>query len=79
MKEEGKLIKICRDDIRHLEFIYQRMNKIHNENENLDYMIKFNSIIKDLHKINPCEHPCHFIKGEDVDMPECLKCGERLY
>lgn len=28
---------------------------------------------------NSCEHPYHFIKGEDVDMPECLKCGERLY
>jgi hypothetical protein len=71
--------KICRDDIKHLEFIYQRMNKIHNESELLDYMIKFNSIIKDLHKINPCEHPYHFMKGEEVDMPECLKCGKRFY
>jgi len=39
------------NEVNHLEFIYNRMKDIHNENENYDYMIKFNNIIKQLKKI----------------------------
>lgn len=37
-------------DIAHLEFIYDRMKTNHNENENLDYMIKLHQIIQSLKK-----------------------------
>ena len=29
----------------HLQFIYNRLKEVHNENPNLDYMITFNNII----------------------------------
>lgn len=32
-------------DIEHLKFIYNRMKDQHEENVNIDYMIKFNEII----------------------------------
>lgn len=32
----------------HLEFIYNRLVNVHNESEDIDYMIKFKSIIEDL-------------------------------
>ena len=33
------------DDIKHLEWLYERMLFVHNENMNYDYMIKFREII----------------------------------
>ncbi len=35
-------------DISHLEWIYERMKYIHNENEDYDYMIRFREILKAL-------------------------------
>lgn len=32
----------------HLEFIYNRLKNVYNENENIDYMLKFKNIIDDL-------------------------------
>jgi len=33
-------------DIKHLQWIYDRMVNVHGENENYDYMIKFKEIIE---------------------------------
>lgn len=35
----------------HLQFIYQRLLTIHKENANVDYMLKFKSIVRGLTKL----------------------------
>lgn len=35
-------------DIKHLEWVYERMKHIHNESENYDYMIRFREILEAL-------------------------------
>jgi hypothetical protein len=40
--------KISKEDINHLKWIFDRLKDFHNENENIDYMIKFKEIIKKL-------------------------------
>lgn len=35
-------------DIKHLEWVYERMKCVHNENENYDYMIRFREILEAL-------------------------------
>lgn len=35
-------------DIKHLEWVYERMKYVHNENENYDYMIRFREILEAL-------------------------------
>ena len=35
----------------HLQFIYQRLLNIHKEDANVDYMLKFKSIVRDLTKL----------------------------
>jgi hypothetical protein len=37
-------------DIKHLEWVYERMKCVHNENENYDYMIRFREILEALRK-----------------------------
>ena len=37
-------------DIKHLQWVYDRMVNVHGENENYDYMIKFKEIIEQLKK-----------------------------
>lgn len=36
------------DDIKVLEWVYDRLKYVHNEDENIDYMIKFRNIIENL-------------------------------
>ena len=38
------------EEVNHLEWIYNRMINVHNENENYDYMIRFKNIIKQFKK-----------------------------
>ena len=38
-------------DITHLQWIYDRMSNVHDENENYDYMLKFKEIIEQLKKV----------------------------
>lgn len=38
------------EDIKHLEWMYERMKSVHNENENYDYMVKFREILDNLRK-----------------------------
>jgi len=38
-------------DTSHLQWIYDRMSNVHDENENYDYMLKFKEIIDFYHKI----------------------------
>jgi hypothetical protein len=46
--ELAERLKKKQENIIHLEWIYDRMKNVHNENENYDYMIKFREIIDDL-------------------------------
>jgi hypothetical protein len=49
LRELAEKLKKEQDNITtHLEWIYDRMKNVHNENENYDYMIKFREIIDDL-------------------------------
>ncbi len=50
LNELTERLKRKQDNITHLEWIYDRMKNVHNENENYDYMIKFREIINDLNK-----------------------------
>jgi hypothetical protein len=38
------------EEVNHLEWIYNRMINVYNENENYDYMIRFKNIIKQFKK-----------------------------
>jgi len=40
--------KITKEDKEHLEWIYKRLIHVHEENERVDYMIKFSKILKKL-------------------------------
>jgi len=48
LQELAERLKKKQENIIHLEWIYDRMKNVHNENENYDYMIKFREIIDDL-------------------------------
>ena len=48
LQELAERLKKKQETIIHLEWIYDRMKNVHNENENYDYMIKFREIIDDL-------------------------------
>ena len=48
LQELSERLKRKQENITHLEWIYDRMKNVHNENENYDYMIKFREIINDL-------------------------------
>jgi hypothetical protein len=48
LNELAESLKKKQENIIHLEWIYNRMKNVHNENENYDYMIKFREIIDDL-------------------------------
>jgi hypothetical protein len=48
LNELAESLKRKQENIIHLEWIYDRMKNVHNENENYDYMIKFREIIDDL-------------------------------
>ena len=48
LQELSERLKRKQENIAHLEWIYDRMKNVHNENENYDYMIKFREIINDL-------------------------------
>jgi hypothetical protein len=48
LREIAERLKKKQENIIHLEWIYDRMKNVHNENENYDYMIKFREIIDDL-------------------------------
>jgi hypothetical protein len=37
-------------DVKHLQWLYDRMANVHGENKNYDYMIKFKEIIEQLKK-----------------------------
>lgn len=39
-------------DIKDLEWVYERMMYVHNENENMDYMIRFREILNSLKQSN---------------------------
>lgn len=69
-------------DIKHLEWVYERMKYVHNENENYDYMIRFREILEALRQppvSGECEHPYHSVLGDGEMQPaKCLKCGKVL-
>lgn len=36
--------------IKHIEWIYARLEKVHKENPHIDYMVEFKSIIEEMKK-----------------------------
>jgi hypothetical protein len=44
-KEQAMELTSNKEDIEHLEWLYNRMLNVHGENENYDYMIRFKNII----------------------------------
>jgi hypothetical protein len=70
-------------DIKHLEWVYERMKCVHNENENYDYMLRFREILEALSQhdviknevaVCSCGIP---ITGLDVG-GKCLNCDKEL-
>lgn len=57
--------ELSKQDIDHLEWMYRRMIGTHNENENVDYMIRFREIIE---KLKPNKDPW-----------TCRDCGNSVY
>lgn len=48
-------------DIKHLEWLYERMKFVHGENEYYDYMIRFREILKALRKSTNTRSSCDII------------------
>ena len=70
-------------DIKHLEWVYERMKYVHNENENYDYMIRFREILEALRQppvVGRSEQCAHEYKVDDKsDIPFdliCKNCGK---
>ena len=60
-------------DINHLEWVYERMQFVHNENPNLDYMKRFREIIETCKDGSRCNHD--FTKSASFKgMLICNKC-----
>jgi hypothetical protein len=57
-------------DIKHLEWVYERMKFVHNENENLDYMIRFREILASLQQ---SDISGQLPKSEVIDVFQKLK------
>lgn len=68
-------------DIKHLEWVYERMKFVHNENENYDYMIRFREILEALRQPAVsgmfCEK-CDPNGVVDGNVVRCKKCGRGL-
>ena len=67
-------------DIKHLEWVYERMKYVHNENENYDYMIRFRDVLEALRQppvSGSCQHEfVWLIPDEDDNLDrKCEKCG----
>jgi hypothetical protein len=56
-------------DINHLQWIYDRLINVHNENKNVDYMLAFNRILSKLKERE-------FAKK---DLWTCPDCGNNVF
>lgn len=73
-------------DIKHLEWMYERMKYVHNENENYDYMIKFREILEALrqpavseNEVAGCDK-CRDNKGFHIGNKYiCTECGSHIH
>ena len=55
-------------DIKHLEWVYERMKYAHNENENYDYMIRFREILEALRQPLVISSVCTCTKFRETPM-----------
>lgn len=73
-------------DIKHLEWVYERMKYVHNEKENYDYMIKFREILEALRQppvSGQSEQFCScpfvmIIRNSETDVAYCAECGKEV-
>ena len=73
-------------DIKHLEWVYERMKFLYNENENYDYMIRFREILEALrqpavseNEVSGCDN-CRDDKGFHIgNKYSCKKCGSHIH
>lgn len=70
------------NDREQLQFIYDRMVRVHNENEGADYMLRFKEIIERTPAIASCEEcpaedPCSGAGNEFQD-DNCKEFQEKL-
>lgn len=67
---------MTKDEIKHINWMYNRLTSVHKENPNVDYMIRFKEIIdKQLTlcgvvKSFVCPNGC----GQNGDMGSCMSC-----
>lgn len=65
-------------DIKHLEWLYERMKFVHNENENYDYMIKFREILEALRQPTAIDNTCDeiFERASKIDLDNDIDYGQ---
>lgn len=65
-------------DIKHLEWVYERMKYVHNENENYDYMIRFSEILKALRQPAVISSACDevFEQASKIDIDNDIDYGQ---
>lgn len=63
-------------DIKHLEWVYERMKYVHNENENYDYMIRFRDILEALRQPPVSGEVCELREWRGDDETNLCDCGK---
>ncbi len=65
-------------DIKHLEWVYERMKYVHNENENYDYMIRFREILEVLRQLAVISSACDevFEQASKIDIDNDIDYGQ---
>lgn len=65
-------------DIKHLEWVYERMKYVHNENEDSDYMIRFRKILEALRQPAVISSACDelFEQASKIDIDNDIDYGQ---
>lgn len=65
-------------DIKHLEWVYERMKYVHNENEGSDYMIRFRKILEALRQPAVISSACDelFEQASKIDIDNDIDYGQ---
>ena len=74
-------------DTKHLKWLHDRFVNVYNENENVDFLIKFRNIIKELEeamKPKTCDgckfkNTVKFVQVEDETFECCSVCVRKYY
>lgn len=73
---------MTKDEIKHINWIYNRLTSVHKENPNFEYMKRFKEIIdKELtlcDVVGQSEQLCEGLHSTDFN-GKCFKCGEQVF